>query len=132
MKTQTVLLAVVLLAGCSQSRNSVASAQSPGAEGMQKMTDAKPMPMSNDAKATQAPGAGTAASATGTIQAVDTDSGKITIAHGPVAALKWPAMTMSFKATPEQLAAVKAGQKVDFEFVSAGMDATLTRITPAK
>lgn len=52
--------------------------------------------MSNDAKATRAPAAGTAESVTGTIQAVDAGSGKITIAHGLVAALKWPAMTMSF------------------------------------
>lgn len=126
MKIKTVLFASVLLAGCSQSPSGVSSAPSPGT------TDAQAMPMSNDAKATQAPGAGTAASATGTIQTVDMDSRKITIAHGPVAALKWPAMTMSFKATPEQLASAKAGQKVDFEFVSAGMDATLTRITPAK
>ena len=63
---------------------------------------------------------------------MDTGAGKITIAHGPVEALKWPAMTMAFKASPEQLASVKAGQQVEFEFEAKGMDSTITRITPTK
>ena len=68
----------------------------------------------------------------GTVEAMDASAGKITIAHGPVAALKWPAMTMAFKATPEQLASVKVGQKVQFEFTSQGMDAAITSIGPAE
>lgn len=75
---------------------------------------------------------GTTATATGTVKAIDATTGKITISHGPVAALQWPAMTMAFKATPAQMAAVHAGQKVDFAFVSKGMDATLARIAPVK
>lgn len=74
----------------------------------------------------------TKASATGTVKVVDGAGGKITISHGPVAALNWPAMTMAFKATQAQMAAVHVGQKVDFEFLSKGMDGTLTRIGPAK
>jgi hypothetical protein len=35
------------------------------------------------------------AHAEGTIKALDLQSGKITLAHGPVAELKWPAMTMA-------------------------------------
>lgn len=72
------------------------------------------------------------ASATGTVEAVDAAAGKITIAHGPIEALHWPAMTMAFKATPAQVASVQTVQKVDFEFASHGMDATITQITPAK
>lgn len=72
------------------------------------------------------------ASAMGTVDAVDAMAGKISIAHGPVDALGWPAMTMSFKATPEQIGSVQAGQKVEFEFESQGMDGTITRITPMK
>ena len=71
-------------------------------------------------------------SATGTIESIDASAGTITITHGPVAALGWPGMTMPFKATPEQLASVQAGQKVEFEFDANGMDATLTRITAQK
>jgi len=68
----------------------------------------------------------TIAKAEGTVESID--AGKITIAHGPVDALKWPAMTMAFNATPEQLASVKAGQKIQFEFTADGMDATITNI----
>ncbi len=38
--------------------------------------------------------------------------------HGPVATLKWPAMTMEFKAAnPALLRGLKPGQAVAFEFV---------------
>lgn len=70
------------------------------------------------------------ASATGTVESIDTAAGKITLAHGPVEALGWPEMTMAFKATPEQLAAAKPGQKVRFEFQNTGAEATITRIEP--
>ena len=36
--------------------------------------------------------------ASGKVEAVDATAGTVTIAHGPVDALKWPAMTMTFKA----------------------------------
>jgi len=36
--------------------------------------------------------------AEGILKAIDTGSGKLTISHGPVAALNWPAMTMDFSA----------------------------------
>lgn len=76
--------------------------------------------------------AATAASATGVVENIDAPAGKITIAHGPVETLQWPAMTMAFKATPEQIASVQAGQKVRFEFQTQGVEATITQITPAK
>jgi hypothetical protein len=37
-----------------------------------------------------------AAHAEGTVKAIDALGGKVTLAHGPVPALKWPAMTMGF------------------------------------
>ena len=74
----------------------------------------------------------TKASVSGTVEAVDAGAGKITISHDPVESLKWPAMTMGFKATPEQVASVQLDQKVQFEFESRGMDATITQITPVK
>lgn len=51
---------------------------------------------------------------TGQIKSVDAKAGTITIHHGPIAALGWPAMTMSFKASPEVLKSAKAGQTVKF------------------
>ena len=42
----------------------------------------------------------------------------MTLTHGPVPSLKWPAMTMAFKlANPALLTSIKRGQAVRFEFV---------------
>lgn len=80
----------------------------------------------------QKPAAAPSAKASGVVKAVDTQKSTVTIAHGPVAALQWPAMTTAFKATPEQLARVKAGDQVKFEFQSNGMAASLVSIEAMK
>jgi membrane fusion protein, copper/silver efflux system len=59
----------------------------------------------------------------GSIEAMDWAHAKITIAHGPIASLNWPAMRMDFMVRdPALLQSLKPGQKVDFEIVeeSAG------------
>ena len=66
------------------------------------------------------------------INTIDASAGKITIAHEPVPSLQWPAMTMGFRATPEQVASVQVGQTVRFDFESKGMDATITQIVPVE
>jgi Cu(I)/Ag(I) efflux system protein CusF len=73
----------------------------------------------------QAP-AGTAAAShvgTGVVREVDAAHGLVTIAHDPIASLRWPAMTMSFvvkdKALLDKLAVNK---KVEVEFVQLGAD----------
>lgn len=78
------------------------------------------------------PAAPASARASGTIKAIDMQKHRVTIAHGPVPALKWPAMTMGFKATPAQLARLRPGDQVTFEFESAGMQATLLSIEAVK
>jgi Cu/Ag efflux protein CusF len=35
--------------------------------------------------------------AEGTVDSVDAKDGTVSLSHGPVASLKWPAMTMEFK-----------------------------------
>ena len=50
----------------------------------------------------------------GVIRRLDVKSGAITLQHGPIAALSWPAMTMTFKADPALLKSVSVGEKVDF------------------
>lgn len=65
---------------------------------------------------------------TGNVVAIDTSRSTITIAHHPVAALGWPAMTMTFQATPRQLHGIKAGEQVDFEFSLHGGVAVIQRI----
>ena len=56
--------------------------------------------------------------AVGTLDAIDAAAGTVTISHGPVASLKWPAMTMDFAlANPSLVAGLKPGAKVSIEFV---------------
>lgn len=57
-------------------------------------------------------------SASGTIDELDLKAGVVTINHGPVASLKWPAMTMDFKLANSALTTgILPGQKVSFEFL---------------
>jgi Cu(I)/Ag(I) efflux system membrane fusion protein len=55
----------------------------------------------------------------GKVESVEPDS--ITISHGPVPSLKWPAMTMGFgKPDPQAFADVKPGDTVRFSFRKGG------------
>ncbi len=72
--------------------------------------------------ATPAPGQGAAAGvghrASGKVDSVDPRTKTVSLAHGPVATLKWPAMTMEFQVANEALLpALRPGAAVDFEFV---------------
>jgi len=58
--------------------------------------------------------------ATGVVKEVNAKAGTVKLYHGPIAALKWPAMTMSFKAKPEVLKSAKKGQKVKFTLDAKG------------
>jgi Cu(I)/Ag(I) efflux system periplasmic protein CusF len=59
-----------------------------------------------------------ATAASGVIDAVDAARRKITVAHGPIKALGWPAMTMEFTVNKAiDLSKVKAGMKVNFALV---------------
>ena len=55
---------------------------------------------------------------------------QITIAHGPVEGLGWPAMTMTFRvAKPETITGLKVGDQVSFEFRKDGRGYALTSIS---
>jgi len=59
--------------------------------------------------------------AAGKVDAIDDKAGKISINHGPVASIKWPAMTMEFKvANNALLSGLTPGAAVAFEFVERG------------
>jgi Cu(I)/Ag(I) efflux system protein CusF len=75
-----------------------------------------------------APAPAQQASATGTIEVIDMAAKTVTIAHGPVRALQWPAMTMTFQAPRIDLAAFKPGDRIAFEFSAQGMKATVTAL----
>jgi Cu(I)/Ag(I) efflux system membrane fusion protein len=54
----------------------------------------------------------------GTVDEVDAKAGTVSISHGAVPELKWPAMTMEFKLANESLLkGLKPGNTVAFEFV---------------
>ncbi|HKM95631.1 MAG TPA: copper-binding protein [Buttiauxella sp.] len=57
----------------------------------------------------------------------------VSIAHKPIAALNWPAMTMTFS-LPENatLPVVKAGDTVDFTFSQQAEGYALVSVTPTK
>lgn len=56
----------------------------------------------------------------GTVRRVNAESGKVTIAHGPLANLDMPPMTMTFKVSGDaSLDGLASGDKVRF---AAGMD----------
>ena len=55
------------------------------------------------------------ANASGVVKKIDTAAGMVTLQHGPIPAINWPAMTMSFKvADPALLKNIKEGETVDF------------------
>ncbi len=65
----------------------------------------------------------------GEVTAVDKTAGTITLKHGPIPGVKWPAMTMIFKANPASLAdQVKVGEKVSFDVKVQGQDNEVTAI----
>ena len=56
--------------------------------------------------------------AEGAVDEIDTATGTVSISHGPVDSLKWPAMTMEFKLANASLASnLKPGEPIRFEFV---------------
>ncbi|MEK7360594.1 MAG: efflux RND transporter periplasmic adaptor subunit [Pseudomonadota bacterium] len=78
-----------------------------------------------DMKGEIKPGAPAAAAAPathrgeGTVEAVNAKTASVTLAHGPIPTLKWPAMTMDFKVKDAALLrSLKPGQKIDFETVA--------------
>lgn len=65
--------------------------------------------------------------ASGTVKKVDPQAGTVTLAHGPVKSLKWPAMTMDFKVTDKaMLEKLTEGKKVKVEFVQQGKEYVIT------
>ena len=56
--------------------------------------------------------------AEGSVDSIDLKAGTLSLNHGPVLTLKWPAMTMEFKAANASLLyGLRPGQAVRFEFV---------------
>ena len=70
---------------------------------------------------TPAPKATVGHQAEGKVESIDAKAGTVSITHGPVASLKWPAMTMDFiPANPALINELKPGASIAFEFVERG------------
>lgn len=121
----TMLAATLALGACDASEETgtmpMASEDMPMEDTMSM--DAEDMPM------TQSGEAGRTASAEGTITAIDADAGTITIDHGAVPAVDWPAMTMAFEAGEALRSEVAVGDSVTFEFRTSDAGNEITAIS---
>lgn len=122
LKFAALVLTVTLATGCAadEAEDDATAVDAPAAAAQQATTPG------DQADATQVQ----KGSATGTVTALDPAASKVTIDHGAVPELQWPAMNMGFSASPAQVAQLEVGQRVEFDFEMAGSQATITRIEP--
>lgn len=75
-----------------------------------------------------------AASGRGVVNRIDAANGIVNIHHEPIAALKWPTMSMDFRVVNrQQLSALKAGQTVSFKLIpDAALGYVISHVEPAK
>ena len=66
---------------------------------------------------------------TGTVTTIDAAAGKITLDHGAIPAVDWPAMKMGFSAKPDVLKGIAVGDKVDFDLTATGSAGEVTAIS---
>lgn len=120
--TATVSLILAL------SASGVAMAQSAGMKNMDMQgMDMKTMPM-DKMSSDSAPKTATH-KATGTVKAVDPTKGTVTLAHGPVKSLNWPAMTMTFSVKDKMFFdKLAAGKKVTIDFTKQNADYVVTAV----
>lgn len=114
----TMLAATLVLAACDASEE---TGTMPMASEDMPMEETMPMMQSGEA--------GRTASAEGTITAIDADAGTITIDHGAVPAVDWPAMTMAFEAGEALRSEVAVGDAVTFEFRTSNAGNEIISVT---
>jgi len=115
----TMLAAPLALAACDRGEEAAGTDDMPMTEGM---------PNENTAMMEQA-AAMRMASAEGTVTAIDAEAGTITIDHGPVAAIEWPAMTMAFQADKAARGTVAVGDEVTFDFETGDAGSRIVTIS---
>lgn len=68
----------------------------------------------------------------GKVISVDIQAGTVKLAHDAIKGLKWPKMTMDFKAhDPAMLKDLKPGIHVDFELMKMGAGYLIMKISPS-
>ena len=129
-RTLACSLAVALLISIAP----LARAQSSGMGGMDMKDKDKKGMQSMEMKGEKSEKKGKAQThhASGTVTKVDPAKGSMTVAHGAVQSMNWPAMSMTFKLKDKaMLDKIKQGDKVEFSFVQsgkAGKDYTITEV----
>jgi Cu/Ag efflux protein CusF len=113
-----------LTAACGQKAEAPAA---PEANQAAPAADVAPDSAGNMAMAPSA-GAPLMARGQGTVTAIDKAAGTITLAHGPLPEVQWPAMTMAFKAAPAITDTARVGDKVDFELKLVGSTGEVTAL----
>lgn len=69
----------------------------------------------------------------GEVRRINKDTGRVTLAHGPLKGFGMPPMTMAFPVKDaKQLATLKEGDKVRFALEQSGENLVVTRIEAAK
>jgi Cu(I)/Ag(I) efflux system protein CusF len=97
------------------------------ADDMSGMDMKKPMPMAMEKKTDKMERMTYAG--IGVVKSVDKAKGTVTLAHEPIAALSWPAMTMAFKVTDAMLFdKLNVGKKVEFTLTKQGADYVVTTV----
>ena len=120
----TMLAVPLALAACDSGEETAETEDMPMVENMPE-----DMPMSDDMPMMQPGEGGQTASAEGTVTAVNAGAGTITIDHGPVAVVDWPAMTMAFQADEAMRQQVAVGDQVTFEFRTSEGGGEITSIS---
>ncbi|WEK02170.1 MAG: copper-binding protein [Candidatus Sphingomonas phytovorans] len=98
-----VIATAMLLPACGPTTETTTTGQSTATNDTAAMRD---MAMPADAKM---------ARSTGTVTAIDTAAGKITLAHAAIPEVNWPPMTMTFGTKLEILNGVAVGDKIAFD-----------------
>lgn len=122
-----LLAAPFALAACDSAQETPEAAQTMMDD---SMPDGDGMPMSGDMPMMGDTDAMHDARAEGTVTAIDPKAGTITIKHGPIPAIDWPAMTMSFEADKQLRDQVGVGDAVAFEFTTGPQGSSITSIAP--
>jgi len=125
---ENVVVSANFLIDAESNLNAAFSAFGQGAEGAKADEKGEAKPAASATGATPATHRGE-----GTVKAVDTANASVTLAHEPIASLKWPAMTMDFKVKDAALLrTLKPGQRIVFDLAGEpGGEYTIVGIQPS-